>query len=45
MKPQLGMIVMVRGLKCRIFKIHPLGTLDVEEINGLRAFRLSGLQS
>jgi hypothetical protein len=43
MKPSLNQIVFVRGIRCRIFKIHPFGTIDVCEINGSRAFRLSGL--
>lgn len=42
-RPQIGQIYDVRGLKCRIFKIHPFGTMDVEEINGERAFRVTGL--
>jgi hypothetical protein len=42
-KAHIGMIVAVYGVKCRIFRIHPLGTIDVEEINGPRAWRLSGL--
>jgi hypothetical protein len=43
MKPSLNQIIFVRGIRCRIFKIHPLGTIDVCEIGGNRAFRLSGL--
>ena len=42
-KPYIGQILTVRGVVCRVFKIHPLGTIDVEEIDGPRAFRLSGL--
>jgi len=43
MKPKIGQLITVRGIVCRIAKIHPLGTLDVLEINGPRAFRLTGL--
>jgi hypothetical protein len=43
MKPKINQIIIVRGIRCRIFKIHPLGTIDVCEIGGSRAFRLSGL--
>ena len=43
MKPAIGMIVVVRGLTCRVFHIHPFGTIDVEEVDGPRAFRISGL--
>lgn len=41
--PHIGDLVTVRGVECRIFKIHPFGTIDVEEINGPRAWRLTGL--
>ena len=29
MKPQIGQIMKVYGKDCRIFKIHPFGTIDV----------------
>lgn len=41
--PKIGMIVKVRGMDCKIFKIHPLGTIDVVSLDGEKAFRLSGL--
>ncbi len=43
MKPKIGQIIIVYGTQCRIFKIHPAGTIDVEQINGPRAYRLTGL--
>ncbi len=42
-KPRIGQRVMVHGKACRIFKVHPAGTIDVEEIHGPGAWRLSGL--
>ena len=42
-KPEIGMIVIVRGVRCRIVRILPLGTIDVEEIGGNGAWRISGL--
>lgn len=41
-KPKIGQIVIVRGIRCRVFKVHPMATMDVEEIDGPRAFRLTG---
>lgn len=42
-KPQVGQTMVVYGVLCRIFKIHPFGTVDVEEINGNHAYRVTGL--
>jgi hypothetical protein len=43
-QPEIGQLITVRGLQCRITRIHPLGTLDVEATDGSgRCFRLSGL--
>ena len=42
-KPAIGMIVKVLGQDCRITKIRPFGTIDVESLDGLRAYRVSGL--
>ncbi len=42
-KPQIGDIVTVRGLKCEIVRILPAGTIEVSEIDGPHAFRVSGL--
>lgn len=33
----------VRGIKCRITKVLPLGTLEVESLCGNYAYRVSGL--
>jgi len=43
MKPKLGQLIKVRGIICHIAKIHPFGTVDVLEVNGHRAFRVTGL--
>lgn len=29
-KPQIGQIVVVRGVECRIIAVLPMGTIDVE---------------
>lgn len=45
-QPRLGQIVKgehVRGQDCRIIAIHPLGTIDVETLDGSRCYRISGL--
>ena len=41
--PRVGQLVEVRGVKCRIFRVYPYGTIDCQEINGPRTYRLSGL--
>lgn len=41
--PKIGMIMTVRGIKCRIFAIHAMGTLDVVSLCGNYAFRVTGL--
>jgi hypothetical protein len=43
MKPQIGQLITVRGVTCRIVKIHPLGTLDCVSLDGLRSYRVTGL--
>jgi hypothetical protein len=44
MHAPIGAIVNVRGIECRIFRIRPAGTLDVEATDGSgRCWRLSGL--
>ena len=40
---QVGSIIMVRGVRCRVFKVRDFGTVDVEEIGGPRTWRVSGL--
>lgn len=32
-----------RPSRCRIFEIHPMGTLDVERLNDGQCFRVTGL--
>ena len=41
--PKVGMLVKVYGQDCRIFKVRPLGTIDVVRVDGSRTYRLSGL--
>lgn len=43
-QPSIGDIVIVRGLKCEIVRILPMGTIEVSEIDGPHAFRVSGLK-
>jgi len=42
-RAKIGQIVKVYGHDCRIFKIHPFGTIDVVRLDETRAYRLSGL--
>jgi hypothetical protein len=43
-KLEIGALVTVRGVLCRVFKIHPLGTIDVVALDSDGpAFRVSGL--
>jgi len=41
--PKIGQLYTVRGKQCRIFKIHPFGTMDVVSLCGNYAWRVSGL--
>ena len=41
--PQIGDILTVRGLLCRVYKVWPFGTVDVLTLDGNKAFRVSGL--
>lgn len=43
-KPAVNQLIEVRGVVCRIIKIHPFGTVDVESLCGKHAWRLSGLR-
>lgn len=43
MKPKVGQIIKVYGQDCRIIKIRYFGTVDVVTLDGLRAYRVSGL--
>lgn len=42
-RPHVGMLMTVRGIRCRIFKVRPLGTVDVLSLCGRYAWRVSGL--
>lgn len=42
-KPRAGMLMTVRGHKCRIVKIHKFGTVDVHSLCGQFAWRVTGL--
>ena len=41
-KPNLGDIITVRGIRGRIVKIHPFGTVDVVTDSGAH-YRITGL--
>jgi hypothetical protein len=43
--PRVGDRCWVRGVACRIVAIRPAGTIDVEALDGSRAWRLSGLDT
>lgn len=40
---RVGDFVTVYGVTCRIVRVWPLGTLDVETLDGSRAWRVTGL--
>lgn len=40
---KIGDIVTVYGAPCRVVRILPFGTIDVERVDGSRAWRISGL--
>jgi hypothetical protein len=42
-KPTVGQIVTVRGISCRIVRVHSAGTVDVLSLDGRFAWRISGL--
>lgn len=42
---KIGDSVVVRGVRCVVFKVHPFGTVDVRSPDGAQAFRVSGLWS
>jgi hypothetical protein len=42
-RPKVGDLCTVRGLSCKIVKVHPFGTIDVHAIEKNKAFRVSGL--
>lgn len=42
--PTVGQLVTVRGVLCEIIAVHPLGTIDVQALDGTdRCWRVSGL--
>lgn len=43
MKPKIGQLVTVYGLRCQIVAVHPFGTIDVVSLDGKYAYRFSGL--
>lgn len=42
-RPKVGAVVVVRGIECRVIKVYPFGTMDVEAVDGSRAYRVTGL--
>jgi len=42
-RPTAGQLITIYGHKCRIVTVHPFGTLDVETLDGSRAWRVTGL--
>jgi hypothetical protein len=43
-KPHVGQHVTVYGKECKIFAVHPMGTIDVVTLDGEKAWRISGLK-
>lgn len=41
--PEIGQTYKVYGQTCRIVKVHQFGTIDVETLDGSRAYRVTGL--
>ncbi len=42
-QPRIGQRYTLRGVSCEIVAVHPFGTIDVVEIDGPGAWRVSGL--
>lgn len=40
---KIGTIITVYGQPCRVYRMHPLGTVDVETLDGKRCYRVTGL--
>jgi len=40
---QIGALVTVRGVPCRVVRIRPCGTIDVLALDGSGAWRVSGV--
>lgn len=43
MPPKIGQTMIVHGKLCRIFKVHPFGTVDVVALDDSGAWRVTGL--
>lgn len=43
MKPQVGQLTTVRGVRCRIVAVLAAGTIDVVSLCGRFSWRVSGL--
>lgn len=41
--PSVGQTYNVYGQTCRIVKVYDFGTMDVETLDGSRAYRVTGL--
>ena len=41
--PRVGDLLTLYGHPCRVFKVHPFGTIDVESLDSDHAWRISGL--
>jgi len=42
-RPRIGSIIVAGNTRCRVFRVHPLGTVDAITIDGARACRITGL--
>jgi hypothetical protein len=42
-RPKIGQTIRVYGQVCRIIKVRAAGTIDVETLDGSRAYRVTGL--
>lgn len=40
---KIGDLVEARGQRCRVTRVHPFGTYDVETVDGARCYRITGL--
>lgn len=42
-KPQIGMIYIHAGKRCKITKVRPHGTIDIQALDGSGSWRITGL--
>ncbi len=42
-RPNVGDLIVVRDLMCKVTKVYPFGTLDASAIEENQAFRVTGL--